>query len=177
MGHYIAGGLDWALTNDFTVLTLACRDCNRVVYWDRFNNIDFTYQRQRVIESCKRYNVRGLMPEWNSIGEPNIELLIAAGVPILRGPDGRMGFNTTATSKPALIQKLAAALEHDGFLVPKDYADELRSYEVETMASGHPKFAAPEGMHDDRVMSLALCWWAVVGLPVTTVVADPFAAW
>jgi hypothetical protein len=52
-------------------------------------------------------------------------------------------------------------LEHDGFLVPKDYADELRAYEVEVMSSGHPKFGAPDGMHDDRVMSLALAWWAI----------------
>jgi hypothetical protein len=52
-------------------------------------------------------------------------------------------------------------LEHEGFLVPKDYADELRAYEVETMATGHPKFSAPDGQHDDRVISLALCWRAM----------------
>jgi hypothetical protein len=163
-GHYIVGGLDWALSNDFTVLTLACRDCNKTIYWDRFNQIDFTYQRERIKESCKRYGIAGLMPERNSIGEPNIEMLMADGVPVLRGPDGKAGFTTTATTKPQLIQKLAAALEHDGFQAPHDYADELRSYEVETMASGHPKFSAPDGMHDDRVISLALAWWAVANV-------------
>jgi hypothetical protein len=163
--HYVAGGLDWAMSNDWTVLTLACRDCNRVIYWDRFNQIDFTYQRARIMESCKRYNVRGLLPERNSIGQPNIELLLAEGIPVLRGTDNAPGFMTTATTKPALIQKLAAALEHDGFQAPRDYADELRAYEVETSAAGHPKFSAPEGMHDDRVISLALAWWGISNIP------------
>ena len=160
-GHHIIGGLDWAMTNDYTVLTLGCRECNRAVYWDRFNQIDYTYQRARVVDTCQRWHIAGLLPERNSIGEPNIELLMAAGVPVLDGPDDKPGFNTTATSKPALIQRLASALEHDGYQVPRDYADELRSYEVETMAGGHPRFSAPDGRHDDRVISLALCWWAM----------------
>jgi hypothetical protein len=75
--------------------------------------------------------------------------------------DDLPGFNTTATSKPALIQKLASGLEHDGFLVPLDYADELKSYEVMTSDSGHAKFSAPSGYHDDRVISLALAWWSI----------------
>lgn len=160
-GHSVMGGLDWAMQNDYTVLTLGCRECNRVIFRDRFNQIDYTYQRARIIEGCQRYSVSGLLPERNSIGQPNIELLMAAGVPVLPGVDGLPGFNTTATTKPLLIQKLAGALEHDGFLAPKDYADELRAYEVEVMSTGHPKFGAPDGLHDDRVISLALAWWAM----------------
>lgn len=111
---------------------------------------------------AQRWCVAGTLPERNSIGQPNIELLIAAGVNVFLGPDNAPGFSTTASTKPALIQALASALENGGFLVPLDYADELRSYEVETMASGHPKFSAPPGLHDDRVISLAMAWWAIV---------------
>ncbi len=160
-GHSIYGGLDFAMAEDYTVLTLGCRQCNRVVFWDRFNQIDYTYQRARIIDNCKRWAIAGLMPERNSIGQPNIELLAAAGVPVLWGHDLKPGFSTTATTKPELIQALAGALEHDGFTVPADYADELRSYEINVTASGHNQFSAPEGQHDDRVMSLALCWWAM----------------
>ncbi len=157
-GHYLVAGLDWAKSEDYTVLTIACRDCNRVVCWDRFNQIDYTYQRERVLSAARAYNLSGLLPERNSIGEPNIEILIGDGLPILPGPDGRPGFNTTATTKPALIQGLAAALVHHQFKVPKDYADELRMYQVETTAAGASKFSAPVGQHDDRVISLALAW-------------------
>ncbi len=160
-GHSIYGGLDFAMSEDYTVLTLGCRQCNCVVFWDRFNQIDYTYQRTRIIDACRRWSIAGLLPERNSIGQPNIELLEAAGVPILWGHDLKPGFSTTATTKPELIQALAGALEHDAFDVPTDYADELRSYEVMTSASGRNQFSAPEGQHDDRVMSLALCWWAM----------------
>jgi hypothetical protein len=37
----------------------------------------------------------------------------------------------------------------------------LRSYEVEVTTT-NPKFSAPDGQHDDRVISLALAWWQVV---------------
>lgn len=160
-GHTLGAGLDWAMSEDYTVLTIACRDCNRVVAWDRFNQIDYTYQRARIIDVCNRWGLSWLLPERNSIGQPNIELLEAAGLPIARGMDDLPGFNTTATSKPALIQKLASGLEHDGFLVPAEYADELKSYEVMTSDSGHAKFSAPAGYHDDRVISLALAWWSI----------------
>jgi hypothetical protein len=159
-GHYLIMGVDWALSNDYTVLTVGCRDCNRVVDWQRFNNLDFTYQRERLVSMADRWHISGCLPERNSIGEPNIELL-RDRVPIMAGPDKLPGFLTTATSKPGLIQALANALEHDGFQVPRDYADELRSYEVELSMAGHPKFSAPSGQHDDRVISLALCWWAM----------------
>lgn len=156
-GHYLVAGLDWAMSDDYTVLTVACRDCNRVVDWDRFNQIDYSYQRERIITRLNRWGA-AVLPERNSIGAPNIELLIMAGVQVLNGPDGLPGFATTATSKPGLIQGLAAGLEHSGFSVPAEYADELLSYQVELTTVGHPKFNAPSGQHDDRVISLALAW-------------------
>jgi hypothetical protein len=159
-GHYLVMGVDWAISEDFTVITVGCRKCNRVVDWERFNKIDFTYQRERVIGMALRWGVAGTLPERNSIGVPNIELLMSK-IRILHGPDDGLGFNTSATTKPELIQDLANGLEHSGFKVPKDYADELRAYEVEMSTSGHPKFSAPQGLHDDRVISLALCWRAM----------------
>lgn len=164
-GHYLGMGIDFALSSDFSVLTVACRECNRVVDWDRFNQIDYTYQRQRIISMATRWHCNNVLPERNSIGEPNTEIL-SASLPIGYGPDGKPGWNTTATTKPTLIQGLAAALEHGKFLVPADYADELRSYQVETMASGHPQFSAPAGQHDDRVISLALAWQAITSTPM-----------
>lgn len=158
-GHYIVMGVDWALSQDYTVLTVACRDCHKVVDWDRFNKIDFTYQREKLVGLAHKWDA-AVMAERNSIGEPNLEML-RERVKLLTGPDNRPGFNTTSTTKPGLIQGLANALERSEFQVPADYADELRVYQVETLAGGHPKFSAPEGQHDDRVISLALAWYAM----------------
>jgi hypothetical protein len=174
-GHYIVMGVDWALSEDYTVLTVGCRQCNKVVDWERFNQLDFTYQREKLYAMADRWHVNMVLPERNSIGEPNIEL-IRSRVRVMEGIDGRLGFNTSSTTKPVLIQDLASALEHEGFSVPCDYADELRSYQVEVMASGHPQFNAPQGLKDDRVISLALCWRAMVSGGVS-LVDDPFGNW
>ena len=146
-------GCDWGKQNDFSVFTVGCRECNQVVDWLRFNKIDYHYQREQLINLVKRWNVSQVLAESNSIGEPNIEELQRANLPI-------QGFATTATSKPVLIESLALALQN-GFKVPQDAADELRSFEVETRPNGAPKYSAPEGLHDDWVISLALCWRAM----------------
>jgi hypothetical protein len=148
-GHTVVMGVDWGKSNDWTVLTIGCRDCNRVVDWRRFNQIDYHYQRQMLTDLAKRWNVNRILAESNSIGEPNIEELARAGLPVA-------GFTTTATSKAGIIEALHLALVNGGFKVPKDYGDELRAFEIEIRA-GAPKFGAPSGLHDDRVISLALC--------------------
>ncbi len=43
---------------------------------------------------------------------------------------------------------------------------------MERLPSGLLRYGAPEGMHDDMVMSLALAWQAVVLRP--TVAGNPF---
>lgn len=171
--HRIAAGIDFALSEDYTVITVACRECNRVVDWDRFNQIDYTYQRERIKTMVDRWKC-SILPERNSIGQPNIEILRQMGMDVLRGTDGGWGFSTTATTKPELIQGLAAALEHEGFHVPDEYADELRSYQVEVSTAGHARFNAPNGLHDDRVISLALAWKAIATTNRIEITANPF---
>ena len=43
----------------------------------------------------------GLLPERNSIGQPNIELLIQSGLPIIPGPDGGAGLQHIRNDKAA----------------------------------------------------------------------------
>jgi hypothetical protein len=89
-------------------------------------------------------------------------MLIEMGVEVMRGPDGKPGFSTTAISKPELIQSLAVTVEKASFLFFAEDADEMRSYEVQFTSGGHPKFSAPDGMNDDRVIANALMNWAIV---------------
>ena len=48
-GHAIVMGVDWAKREDWTVLTVGCRDCACIVDWQRFNQIDYHLQRGRLI--------------------------------------------------------------------------------------------------------------------------------
>jgi hypothetical protein len=160
-GHRIVAGLDWALSEDFTVLTILCATCGECVDWWRANRMDFSTQRLFIVQKVLEWHAI-ILPERNSIGAPNIEMLIHAGLQVERGPDGGAGFNTTSGTKAELIQRLATGIEKGELKAPKEYADELRAYEV-TVTTTNPKFSAPTGQHDDRVISLALAWWKASG--------------
>lgn len=159
-GHRIVAGLDWALSQDFTRLTIFCTTCGCAVDWWGATRMDFTMQRAFIVERVQAWNAT-LLPERNSIGAPNIEALIQEGLTIAIGPDGGAGFNTTSGTKSQLILGLALAMDRKEIRLPREYAGEMRAYEVEVTAS-NPKFSAPEGQHDDRVISAALAWWCVI---------------
>jgi hypothetical protein len=164
-GHTFGMGIDWGQSSDYTVGTVGCRECDRVVDWFRFNGLSYPVQRARIIEYVKRWPDCRVLPERNSIGQPNIDDLRLVEwsnehggkefVQIALGPDGQYGFNTSATTKPMMIEQLYLALQR-GKKYPKEYADEFRAYEVTMRANGAPSFSAPSGQKDDRVISAAL---------------------
>lgn len=158
-GHTLLAGLDWGKVNDFTRIRIGCKQCKRIVDWDGFNQIDYVFQRGRLGIIYARWHPANFVAESNSIGIPNIEMLTRDGIPVV-------GFDTTASSKPPLIENLALELERGEWKFPEEDADELESYEVKiNPVTGRPSYSAPEGGHDDRVMADALMlqagnmWW------------------
>ena len=149
-GHYKVMGVDWGRSHDFTVCTVLCVDCHKVVDWQRFNKIDFALQRERIKTLHAAWVCEHIFVESNSIGRPNYEALKYDDLPVY-------AFETTAQSKPPLIQHLVLAIERHEIDIPKDYVSELQAYQSTVNANtGKPTFGAPEGMFDDRVISLAL---------------------
>ena len=156
-GHHLVMGVDWAKQSDFTCLSVVCRDCRTEVARDRFNQIDYHVQRQRLQALAERWNVAAILAESNSIGEPIIEELQRSGLPV-------RGFETTASSKPPLIESLALAFEREECRWQADpvWTGELEAYERRVSPStGRSQYSAPEGMHDDTVIARALAWEAV----------------
>lgn len=160
-GHTLFMAADWGKSGDFSCFGVGCRECCRVVDWEHFNQIDYIYQRARLKSLYDRWHPRAVAPERNSMGEPNVEMLVRDGFPVLMGPDGKYGFYTSPTTKPPLIESLAQALILHGLKVPAEALGELLSFEVDILSSGYSKFGAPAGKHDDWVMMLALLWWAM----------------
>lgn len=151
-GHRVVMGIDWAQKHDFTVACYFCVTCGCEVELDRFNKIEWSFQRQRIKAGYDKWKVQGGLVELNSIGSPNFEAL-QPDCPSLRG------FETTAASKSPLIQSLALALER----VEAQWLDdpvgraELMAYESKISAStGRISYSAPEGQHDDTVIARAL---------------------
>lgn len=119
-GHKIVIGLDWGQKNDFTAVCVFCSTCNCEVEMDRFNKIEWSFQRQRVKTLYDKWNVSDGLVELNSIGSPNFEALLP-DCPSLRG------FETTASSKRPLIQGLALALEKVSALQPRQPQERVSS--------------------------------------------------
>ncbi len=146
-------GVDWGKTEDFTVITVVDDETGEVVRVDRFNQIDYTIQRGRVVAAFEAFRPSTVVVERNSIGEPLIEELIRSGLPV-------QPFTTSNASKSLVIDALALAFERGDIRIPNDPAlvAELEAFEMERLPGGSFRFAAPQGMHDDCVMSLAFAW-------------------
>lgn len=74
----------------------------------------------------------------------------------------RLGWMTTARSKPLIIDRLNAAIRDDDITISDaDTIQELKTYVVEDNGSTN----ALAGCHDDRVMALAIAWEMLRHLP------------
>lgn len=161
VNHRVVMGVDWGKNNDYTALCVFCADCRQELALDRFNQIDYSFQRQRLMALVQRWQVSHIEAEANSIGEPNIEELRRAGLPVV-------AFQTTATSKPPLIESLALAFEQQEarWLPDQVAAGELEAYEMRLNSiTGRPTYSAPDNLHDDTVMGRALAWRAATQAP------------
>jgi len=151
-GETIVAGVDWARSVDYTAVSIGSVEAQKEIALFRVNTIDFVYQRQRLMELGERFGVDRWLVESNSIGEPNLQELTHAGLPV-------EGFATTAQSKPPLIENLVLSLEKEEFQfldVPIATA-ELGAYEVKiSPTTNRATYSAPSGQHDDTVVARAL---------------------
>ena len=155
-GHHVVAGVDWGKQQDFTAISVVCADCMQELELDRFNQIDYAFQRARLQVMCERWNVGYILAESNAMGEPVIEKLQRGNLPV-------SGFQTTASSKPQLIENLALAFERGEcqWLDIPVATGELEAYERSvSAATGRSRYSAPEGLHDDTVIARALALWA-----------------
>lgn len=157
-GHSYTIGADWARTEDSTVFAVMDDNTKECVFIDRMTNTDFASQRLRLKALADSYNGAAVLAEQNSIGSPQIEELQNMGVAV-------NGFTTTNLTKNEVIQALELAFEQRTIKIVNDsnLVNELLAYESERLSSGLVRYNAPEGMHDDCVIALALAWWAVAG--------------
>jgi hypothetical protein len=153
-------GLDLAKYEDFTVITVVNKSTFEVVYIDRFNQIDYNLQKARIEAIARRYNDAPITIDRSSIGDPIAEDLRRTGLIV-------NDFVFTNESKKALIENLVVMLEQDQLSLP-DYQFLIRELEdfSYTLSSRPPYrviYSAPQGTHDDCVISLALAFWKIGG--------------
>jgi len=146
-------GLDLALQQDFTVLT---------VFDDKGNLVDFFRQNKtsweeiitEVSHRIQKWNAHTVV-ELNSIGSVVFEALKKSCGGLVEG------FNTTQSSKQDLIEALKLAFTRREIQIPKEEVlpelhIELSVFTYKMLAGGKISYSAPSGASDDIVMSLAM---------------------
>lgn len=153
--HRYVMGVDWGKDHDYTAIVVMDSTSKQMVTLERFNQIGYHHQRQRLKAIAERWHVDVIWAEANSIGTPIIEELQRDGLYV-------RPFMTTSRSKAPLIEGLALAIENGKLaLLPDDtLLRELTSYQLERTLMGSYRYSAPAGMHDDTVIATALAWHA-----------------
>ena len=155
-GRQYVAGVDVASSVDYTVVTVMDAERKEMVYMDRFNRVDYPVLIDRLEATYQRYKLTSMVVESNSIGRPVIDELASRGLNVVP-------FTTTSATKQGIIQNLQAAFENAQVKIVNDpvLVGELLSFESKRNASGGFSYSAPDGMHDDCVMSLAIAWHGV----------------
>lgn len=155
-GRFYVMGVDLAKTQDFTVLTVMDSTTRHLVAWERFNDIKWIEQKIRIQQLANKYNNALCMVDSTGVGDPIYEDLCRSGVSC-------ESFKFTNESKNRLIEQLVISLEQRLITFPEIdiLLDELNCFEYELSDRGKVTYQAPEGKHDDCVISLGLANWAI----------------
>lgn len=154
-GRQYVIGVDWGRNNDATVFVVLEVTAREMVALDRMTATDYGLQVTRLRGLVERFRPSTVLAESNSMGGPLVEQLQREGLPV-------RGFVTTNATKAEVIDGLALAFERGDIRILNDpiLIAELQAYEAERLPSGLLRYGAPEGLHDDCVIALALAWHA-----------------
>jgi hypothetical protein len=150
-GHNYVIGCDLAKVKDYTVLTVYDRSTNKQVYQNRFNTIEWPFQKQKIRAIAEHYNNALVKIDATGIGDPIADDLLRAGVAV-------EPFKFTQESKKDIIEKLSIWIEQKKIeMLPiEETAFEFDNFAYEILPGGKLKYSAPNGYNDDIVMSHAL---------------------
>jgi len=154
-GHQYVIGVDWGRSNDSTVFSVVDVTIMKQCYRESLGNTDFHSQLNRLQGVFNKFKPTVILVEYNSIGAPMYEALHRMGLPV-------QPFTTTQATKLQLITNLEWAFENKTFEILDDaiLIHQLNSFESKKSTNGLVSYSAPNGMHDDEVMALALSYCA-----------------
>jgi len=159
-------GADWAKQNDWTVF-VAIDNEGRLIGFKRLQKVDYVTQVGHLYAFCESLHSRA----------KKNDVQIAPSVYVLHDKTGVgeaiddiintktsekiydiKGLTWTGSNKEIFVNDLILSLEERALHFPpiERIKHELQAFEVSTTKTGRPSYSAPEGDHDDVVMSLVL---------------------
>jgi hypothetical protein len=145
-------GVDLAKYTDFTVIIVIDLRYNRVVYFDRFNQIDYSLQEKRIIDVWNRFNNSPMIVDATGVGDRVYEELAKTITNLT-------GYQIKGSNKNELIDNLALMFDNKKIEIPAECGvllEELNIFEYNITAAGNYRLEAPKNKHDDCVIALAL---------------------
>lgn len=164
-GHLYVMGVDLAKAQDWSVLAVYDRATNAQVYQDRFQQLEWPFQKRKIATIAKHYNNALIVPDATGLGDPIADDLVRSGLSVAP-------FKITQQSKKDIIEKLSIWIEQRRVkLLPIQHTiDELESFSYEVGPTGAVRYGAPNGLHDDIVIAHSLAISALSPLYNTAVI-------
>lgn len=153
LGARYVMSVDLAKHVDFTVIYILDIETKEVVHQDRFNQIDWTLQCDRIVNTWNTWNCTACIVDATGIGDVVVDQLESRGLAVT-------GFKINQINKNLIIRNLSIALEQQEIRIYpfEELISELEVFEYYIMPSGGFRYSAPDGLHDDCVLSLALMY-------------------
>ncbi len=150
-------GLDIGRQDDSTALTIMSGDT--VVLQRTWRQNTWSNIINEVVKCLKEYQVKTVHVEINGVGDPVFEMLQQA-CSVQRCSTGITPWLTSNTSKQNAVEKLINDFNEGAIHIPddKELRLQLDNFEAEYSTKSHSiKYGGRYPIHDDRVMSLAIC--------------------
>lgn len=160
-------GIDLAKYQDYTVLAVFDRQTNEQVYQDRFNKIDWPFQKEKIKDIARHYNNALCVIDATGLGDPIVDDLARAGVATEAVKIGEL-------NKREMIEKLSIWIQQKRFSIINMEASifELENFSYTIGPTGKIRYGAPSGLHDDIVLAYALALTQLNPRVATTIIKE-----
>jgi RNA-binding protein YhbY len=148
-------GVDLGRADDYTVLTIVDQN-NKEVYCERWRHLEWSTIINNVVTKLNKYKPNVLI-ESNGAQDAIYEQIRDK---VTYNKSKVKAFVTTSKSKQAIVENLIVAFENKEIgILGKDWqVSELEAFTYEyNLKTRTIKYSAPSGLHDDYVMSRAIC--------------------
>lgn len=155
---YVVLGVDLARVRDWTVLW-AVNSAGETVEVHRLRDLDWSLQKPRIVEVARRLRAKKVLIDATGMhvgADAVVNDLRAEGVVV-------EPVTITGPLKRAMIEAMMVRFDHGAIRLPADpvILEEFRGFTSEMLPSGHERYAAPSGRHDDCVMACALAIYGI----------------
>lgn len=165
IGRKYVMGVDLGRHEDYTVLTIIDTWDNSLCHIERISETSFPIQKARIIACAKRYNNAMVIVDSTGVGLPISEDLMREGTFVITD------YKFSGKSKTELVQKGIVFIEQNQVSIPPDIesntplVEEAKAFGYNMTESGNISYSAPQGLHDDCIISFLLAIWGLQGKP------------